>query len=386
VVLHGSNGSGKSNLLLAAQLVLRAAPATFPLGIKAPISLSLADADKHLGLRPEDFHDGGPLEIRVEIDIDLGTRAAELLRIPGHGLPKRMSLALAVEQSTSTLIRYWLERADFDGEASLAPAQKMALLGSLLQVSPAYRAPGTAGDPEQALFNRCLSADPLQRDAMRRFGKRLAAARLFGAAEEPVAIVPVKDERYGEECILLAHPDHGDLPLRNLGSGEQQLVYMLGQQVITPYPIAQIEEPEAHLHTSLMEPLAKILHESVAGDGGRPDVDQLWIATHHHHFALAETYFDVSLDAQGATRVEKQPRDEAFKHFYEPHPYWETLRTLVEDERLDEETILVEDDAGPIRARDVLASIHGDRVVANRYVAAASRSLVLSLAEERRGK
>jgi hypothetical protein len=295
-------------------------------------------------------------------------------------------LALGVEHWTRTEIRYWFERAELDGDASPGGPPLRTLLGQILQVSPAYRVPGVADSPEQELYRKCLSADSLQRDAVRRFGKRLATARLFGAVSEPVAIVPINDERYGEQRIFLTHPTHGDLPLRNLGSGEQQIIFMLAQQVITPYPIAQIEEPEAHLHTSLMGPLARILRESVTGDGGAPDVDQLWIATHHHHFALAETYFDVSLDAQGATQVEKQPRDEAFKHFYEPHPYWETLRTLVEDERLDPETILVEDDAGPIRARDVLASIHGDRVVANRYVAAATRSLVLSLAEERRGK
>jgi hypothetical protein len=253
-------------------------------------------------------------------------------------------------------------------------------------VSPAYRVPGGTGDPEAMLYRKCLSSDRLERDAVRRLGRRLAGAALFGPGSKQVTLIPIDDERYKEQHVLVTHPAHGELPLRNLGSGEQQLIYMLAQEVITPYPIAQVEEPEAHLHTSLMEPLAKILHESVAGDGGPPDVDQLWIATHHHHFALAETYFDVSRDAQGATKVEKQPRDEAFKHFYEPHPYWETLRTLVEDERLDEETILVEDDVGPIRAKDVLASIHGDRVVANRYVAAATRSLVLSLVEERRGK
>jgi hypothetical protein len=39
------------------------------------------------------------------------------------------------------------------------------------------------------------------------------------------------------------------------------------------------EEPEAHLHTSLMEPFAEVLLDSNAGKGGPPDVDQLWIAT-----------------------------------------------------------------------------------------------------------
>jgi hypothetical protein len=98
-------------------------------------------------------------------------------------------------------------------------------------------------------------------------------------------------------------------PLGNLGSGEQQVVYMLAQRVITPFPIAHVEEPQAHLHTSLMEPFARVLHESVTGDGGTPDVDQLWIATHHHHFALALQYFDVQL-VNGATTVTRRPRED----------------------------------------------------------------------------
>ena len=99
---------------------------------------------------------------------------------------------------------------------------------------------------------------------------------------------------------------------------------MLGQRVIAPSPIAHVEEPEAHLHKTLMDPLARVLCEAVLGDGGTPDVDQLWVATHHHLFAISEEFFDVSLDGAGSTQVEKRPREEAILHFYEPHPYWET--------------------------------------------------------------
>src|SRR5262249_11783613 len=144
-----------------------------------------------------------------------------------------------------------------------------------------------------------------------------------------VGLLPVDSAKYGEKQIRFRHPTHGDLPLRNLGSGEQQVVLMLGQRVITPYPISMLEEPEAHLHKTLMEPLARVLRESVRGDGGTPDVDQLWMATHHPLFAIADEFYDVRLDHRGATRVERRKRDEAVKHFYEPSPYWETLRGLV---------------------------------------------------------
>jgi len=411
VVLHGPNGAGKSNLLGAVQLILRAAvlPGDLPVGGGRARVLSLKDADTSLGLRPEDFHYPGLPEIRVAIDVAIGTKATEIVRAPPDHTLGPLSMEIVIQLPADDRITYWFERADVGGAAQLGqvtlpnPSGKNpfwerpegellserireVLLPRLLQVSPAYRVPGGTDDIEAELFRAHLSGDRYKREAVRRLGRRLASAGLFGAGPELVALLPVDDERYGERRILLTHPLHGDLPLRNLGSGEQQIVYMLAQRAITPSPIAHIEEPEAHLHASLMEPFARILHDSVAPASGTPDVDQLWIATHHHLFAIAPEFFDVSLDATGATQLETRPRDEAIKHFYEPHPYWETLRTLVEDKRLDEETILVEDDSGPIRAKDVLSSMNGDRLVANRYVAAATRALVLSLAQERLGK
>ena len=157
---------------------------------------------------------------------------------------------------------------------------------------------------------------------------------------------------------------------------------MLGQRVITPYPIAHLEEPEAHLHKTLMERLARVLRESVLGDGGTPDVDQLWMATHHHYFAIADEFFDVSIDDQGATRVARRKRDEAVKHFYEPSPYWDTLRGLVQSGMSADTVVSLDAQGQPIRAKDVLASIEGDRRIANEFVEAATKAFVLSLTKD----
>jgi ABC-type transport system involved in cytochrome c biogenesis ATPase subunit len=389
VVLHGPNGAGKSNLLGAVQLILRAATQHGELPVKNErhAVLSLKQANEVLGLRPEDFYFGVRPEIRVAIDIVLGTRAAEILRAPMDQPLVPLSMEVVVQFPANDRIEYRFERADVGSDPRIASEVRQTLLTGLLQVSPAYRVPGANDDPEEKIYRKCVSIDKPEREAIRRLGERLASAGLFGVSKGPIVISPVEDKRYGDgRRIYITHPTHTDLPLRNLGSGEQQIVYMLAQRVVTPYPIAQIEEPEAHLHASLMEPFARILHESVSRDSGTPDVDQLWIATHHHHFAIAEHFYDVSLDPKEGTKVEKRPREEAIKHFYEPHPYWETLRTLIEDKMLDPDTILVEDDSGAIRARDVLSSMHGDRVIANRYVAASTKALVLSLAQERKGK
>jgi ABC-type transport system involved in cytochrome c biogenesis ATPase subunit len=261
----------------------------------------------------------------------------------------------------------------------IAERVQRSLIPRLLQLSAAYRVPGGAEDPQAALYQAFLSEDPRERDAARRLSQRLADAGLFGAPAEGVALLPVDSRTYGERQIRFKHPTHGEIPLRNLGSGEQQVVFMLGQRVITPYPIAQFEEPEAHLYKTLMEPLARVLRESVLGDGGTPDVDQLWMATHHHYFAISGEFFDVSLDDRGATRVARRKRDEAAEHFYEPSPYWDTLRGLLES-GMSADTILSLDTEGqPIRAKDVLASIEGDRHVANEFVDAATRAFVLTL-------
>ena len=134
---------------------------------------------------------------------------------------------------------------------------------------------------------------------------------------------------------------------------------MLAQRVITPYPIAHIEEPEAHLHTSLMEPFARVLYESVTPDSGTPDVDQLWIATHHHHFALALEYFDVAL-VDGATTVTRLPRAKAARHFYEPGPIWEALRQLSTSTKARDAVVFRGADGAPVTAAQILDSIDND--------------------------
>ncbi len=388
VVLHGPNGAGKSNILRAAQLVLRAA-ALPSAALRVPgrdewLSISAKEANDWLDLRPEDFRFGDVPEIRVALTVDLGTRATE--RLFSSAPLSVLELEAVFRTNGNGSVQVWFERAELDGDRQGAaqfvesPA-RITLVKHLLQTSPAYRLPGGSEDPQTALYQAFLSEDPKEREAAQRLGRRLASAGLFGIQAGSVGLLPVDSRTYGEKQIRFKHPTHGELPLRNLGSGEQQVVFMLGQRVITPYPIAHIEEPEAHLHTTLMEPFAKVLRESVLGDGGTPDVDQLWMATHHHLFAIAEEFFDVSLDDKGATHVARKKRDEAVVHFYEPSPYWNTLRDLVSSGMSPDTVVSVSAEGQPIRARDVLASIEGDRRLANEFVASATKAFVLSLAQ-----
>jgi energy-coupling factor transporter ATP-binding protein EcfA2 len=470
VVLYGPNGSGKSNILHAVRFILRAAmePGDLPATAAGATTLSLPDVESRLDLRADDFTVGATPEIRVSLEIEIGSRAIDIVRAPAGRTLSRLHLGCVVQMASASTVRVWFERADVDGALRLGPsddpkergvraqldqiraahnqleasravqqqqlatleaqppsaqveAQRHAarahiqqsttqlkaheervkqletslgadallaerihrvLLPRLLQVSEAYRVPGGPGDPQAALYRAFLSEDQLERAAAQRLGRRLGAVGLFGVARDEVALFPVESQTYGERQIRFRHPVHGELPLRNLGTGEQQLVLLLGNRVITPYPIAHIEEPEAHLHTQLMGPFARGLRDSVLADGGPPDVDQLWMATHHHLFAIHEEYLDVSLDDRGATRVERRKREAAARHFYEPGPYWDTLRALVQCGMSADTVVSRNAEGQPIRARDVLASIEGDRRLADEFVRAATKAFTLSLVEE----
>ncbi len=375
VVLHGPNGAGKSNLLRAARLALQVVRLFYTIRTNTTTTeLTLAKAQKELDLRPDDFRRGlvgrdGVPEMRISLTVDV-KEGVDKAR------PVWLSVTLRLPSDSQIECRAYGENtAPWNLFDELA-------IPRLLQRSPAYRVPGAEDDPQGALYQAFLSEDKAEREAAHRLSKRLSKAGLFGAPSDGIALFPVDSRTYGEKQIRLQHPIHGELPLRNLGSGEQQIVLLLAQRVITPYPIAHVEEPEAHLHATFMEPLAKILRDSVLGDDGPPDVDQLWIATHHHAFAIAEEFFDVSLDDAGATRVERKKRDEAVKHFYEPSPYWDTLRDLVASGMSPETVVSIDDDGSPIRAGDVLASIRGDRRLANAFVKAATKAFVLSLAKD----
>jgi ABC-type transport system involved in cytochrome c biogenesis ATPase subunit len=257
---------------------------------------------------------------------------------------------------------------------------RYTLIPKLIHISAAYRVPGDISDPETDLHRAALAESGPDAAAMKRLGERLGSVGFFGGDTKPIYIRPVSNS-YGERVIHLSHPLLGmELPVRNLGSGEQQIVYMLAQRVITPCPIALLEEPEAHLHTSLMERFARVLRESVDGDGGTPDVDQLWVATHHHHFALALSYYDVKIE-NGATTIETMPRAKAAKHFYEPGPIWEALRQLANSAKMRESVVFRDADGNPVTAREILESIENDPLqhIAKEYVRAMTEAMVLAM-------
>lgn len=265
-----------------------------------------------------------------------------------------------------------------------------ALLGRLARYSDAERRveeepignqerPRKGIQEELARASRSENSEVAQ--ALTRLGRALGRVKLFGeATADQVPLRAAESEMFREHLLMITPPEKKELPLHNLSSGERQIVLMLGHQVLRPWPIAFIEEPEAHLHKELLLKLAAYLQGSVEPyENAPPDSDQLWLATHHHAFAMAPCFYEVSLDEQGRTTVQKRPRSEAIRHFYEPNPYWDALEDLARDGLDESEVLMIDEDGKKVTVTDLRASIQGDRLLANRFVRDSLRSVLLSL-------
>mgnify|MGYP007078756918 FL=1 len=79
--------------------------------------------------------------------------------------------------------------------------------------------------------------------------------------------------------------------------------------------------------------------------------------------------------ARDKTRVKRKDRAQAAEHWYEPGPMWDALRSLAESTSSDE-VIMHDEDGSPVTAGQVMASINGDRTLANRFVRAATKAVV----------
>ncbi|HRI62706.1 MAG TPA: AAA family ATPase [Polyangium sp.] len=193
-----------------------------------------------------------------------------------------------------------------------------------------------------------------------------------------IDIAAVRNYEFREYETQIKRGNLEGIPIANLGTGEQQLMILLLDVLMASTPIVQIEEPEAHLHKKLMLRLGKMLTRIVEAH----DVDQLFIATHHHAFALAAQYYDVTFDEKNGTQAVLTNRAKAIEHFYEPGPLWEALRSLVSS-GLQDNAILFRDEQGnPIRARDVLASINEEGTLAKKFAEEMTKTILLSMREE----
>lgn len=276
-----------------------------------------------------------------------------------------------------------LQKALSTGDLIAERARSSFLRNGVLRYLEAYRQvqpellQSTASPGLQTTISRALSSpDGDVSRAMRRLPGRMADAGLLPHTR-PIELRAVEDPVFGEHRLYFRIGADREVPLANLGTGEQQLVLMIANTFVGACPIVMMEEPEAHLHKLLMEPLARFLLANV----GSPDhdIEQLWLATHHHLFALAPDFYDVALEG-GETKIQKKPKAKNAVHFYEPGPLWDALDALVTDGMLRDDAIILRDEDGKaIRASQVRASMEGDGILASKFTDALTARMVMAM-------
>lgn len=195
------------------------------------------------------------------------------------------------------------------------------------------------------------------------------------------ALAPIWDSTVGGFELLATMPNGQEHAVSMSGTGKQQLVWMFTNLYINRAAIVMIEEPEAHLHRNMVLDLAEFFKREMNPEGANDTfvINQLWIETHHHAFALAAFYLDVSMNEEGWTEVRIERRSRAIEHFYEPSPFWDALRQLVA-EAIDEEDVVFQDAKGlPVTAKMLKESIDGDRALANEYASAMTEMAIMAM-------
>lgn len=374
VVLHGPNGSGKSNIVRAIHLALRAAasPGELPLGEE-----NAEMAEYHTGRGPllrEDFRDGSD-EIVINVAMDVGTKFD--VTMVKKGL-HRLYVSLIAQKLGDTQYRWWFRKVSVGEQQFATPSTeqiRVVILSHAMRVDKDL----SDRDREVELCGALLSEDPRTQVTVARFHHCLSRMGLLGHDEKVRPVLTTHDERR-------VHVSRRgvDVPISSLGSGERRAIFLLARRVTSGAPIQHVEAPESYLHSTTMANLASHLRAFMATADGHevPDVDQLWVETHHHLFSLslALEYFDVAL-VNGATVVKRQPRAKAARHFYEPGPIWEALRQLASSAK-ERSAVVFRDAAGePVTAGQILRSIEEDpnQELAREYVKAMTEAMVLSM-------
>lgn len=356
-IFYGENGAGKSNILEAIELLVRAAGARIPgyNSLREPVRAdwldTLVSGDDFCHTAPEPLirlgmsviAPDGPHLFRSsvwperQINIEL-----VLERRPGRGICAYVS---QLSGTQGDFLKFW--DSDLERKKELKQFRdelvrwfETVFAGACFRLVPAVRTMRPRetgalknrseladlfeqGRIKEAFVHALTSPDPVIRDRFARLRHLLAGEPLHRPPFDPV--YDPRTERYE---LRERAPGGRDVPLDLAGLGIQQIYTILGQIMLGRTSAVGIEEPEAHLHAPTSGRHLRVLLKRLVERG---DVEQLFITTHSNLFDLDPTgYFDVRLES-GATVVERKSNlnEIDLRHLYEPGPAKHGLEDLL---------------------------------------------------------
>jgi hypothetical protein len=319
-VLHGPNNVGKSNLLQAMQLFFALVGRWEP---TRPVTLTDDDLAERVSMtRGEMFNVESPSPILLDGSLSL---APEDLESAGMGA---FPLSLA-ELHVSAELRW-------SGEHSLYTVKRFEAAGGRDFV-------GVPPNDEEKIHLRQLArllskrdrtagvaADRFVRIGVERHDISDLALALYDAKESPeldttrlwdrfVEIMSRFTDILGEgrfvaiydrraaQANLVYQTARARIPLRQLGSGVQQIVALFGRVLTCGGSIVAVEEPELNLRWSLQERVRDALRDLV-GAAGAPA--QVFLTSHSGAFEDGDFFYLMEGGAGGPT-VQRRPVSEA---------------------------------------------------------------------------
>ncbi|MBP7964614.1 MAG: AAA family ATPase [Caldilineaceae bacterium] len=319
-VFFGQNSVGKSNTFEALALALWLLNARAP---KSTVSLDSICQKLAIAAPVMPLDGNEPLSFQITVrweGKDVSGRATEVKSsIPSE---KRLICDIRIAKEpkndiVSTISHSWENEK---GQSVQFPDDNLLPFVPLLHTIHAYRrlgierqGPGNGtiavshDNLKKALFYAYLSSDPRQKRRLEAI-RRILADPPFEFGLLDVALNPETDAI----DIGFVRPE-GRLPIESLGSGFQQLLLVLGQVFLNDSPIVALEEPEMNLSPQnqqhLLGALRRLMQDPAIA------LEQLFISTHSPYFEFAENFYDVTLDKQGHTQVDRATPQKHDRHF-----------------------------------------------------------------------
>lgn len=346
VVIYGGNSVGKSNVLDAIALGLRAVAQlgrqnALWRGEAVPASQVVSAAEEWTSYSGDLFALGRPSPVRIAVAVnmtaeELARAGVEPLKVGGSPTALvDVTLAFLFKPHPSWRVSFQLESyriaslpaiellaaAPPAAEAQLvgwanAAAWRAAPVGSeegrnvalhrvdarvaeLPAASDGFSRPRLSQDLLLAAYDHRESANPEQSNRWRAFE---AASASFSPVLGSGRWVPTYD-RVRKVVSLYWESGDGRLPLHLLGGGVQQAVAVLFGVLFTDAKLVLMEEPEAQLRGELQAVLA----DALATVAAVPDAPQVIMASHSPFMAPAAGFWHLVRGANGPT-LSHEPR------------------------------------------------------------------------------